>query len=70
MSIPGQDSGQGETITHESPNPLGGLSNPALLPYQQVYTRYFDAAQQAISGGDIPPAYRDLVREYFVLLAP
>ena len=70
MSIPGQDSGQGETITHESPNPLGGLSNPALIPYQQVYTRYFDAAQQAISGGDIPPAYRDLVREYFVLLAP
>ncbi len=70
MSIPGQDSGQGETITRENPNPSGGLPGPALIPYQQVYTQYFEAAQQAINRADIPPAYRDLVRDYFTLLEP
>lgn len=70
VSIPGQDTGQGETITRENPNPSGGLPGNALIPYQQVYTQYFEAAQQAIHRADIPPAYRDLVRDYFTQLEP
>jgi len=70
VSIPGQDTGQGETITRENPNPSGGLSGDALIPYQQVYTQYFNAAQQAINRSEIPLIYRDLVREYFTQLEP
>ena len=70
VSISGQDTGQGETITRENPNPSGGLPGAALIPYQQVFTQYFEAAQQAIERNDIPPAYRDLVRDYFTQLEP
>ncbi len=70
VSIPGQNTGQGETITRENPNPSGGLPGSALIPYQQVYTQYFQAAQQAIERAEIPLAYRDLVRDYFTQLEP
>jgi chemotaxis protein histidine kinase CheA len=70
VTIPGQDTGQGETITRENPNPSGGLPGSALIPYQQVYAQYQQAAQQAVNRADIPPAYRDLVRDYFTLLEP
>lgn len=70
VSISGQDTGQGETITREKPNPSAGMPGSALIPYQYVYTQYFDAAQQAISRSQIPPTYRDLVRDYFSQLEP
>jgi hypothetical protein len=70
VSIPGQDTGQGETITRENPNPSGGLPGDALIPYQQVYTQYFNAAQQAMNRSEIPLVYRDLVRDYFTQLEP
>ncbi len=70
MSIPGQDTGQGETITRENPNPSGGLPGNALIPYQQAYTQYLEAAQQAINRSEIPTGYRDLVRDYFTQLEP
>jgi hypothetical protein len=70
VSIPGQDTGQGETITRENPNPSGGLPGDALIPYQQVYTEYFNAAQQAINRSEIPLVYRDLVRDYFTQIEP
>ena len=70
MYIPGQETGQGETITRENPDPAAGLPGPALIPYQDVYTQYQQAAQQAMDRSDIPPAYRDLVRDYFTLLEP
>lgn len=70
VSIPGQDTGQGEITTRENPNPSGGLAGNALIPYQQVYTQYFNAAQQAIDRSEIPIVYRDLVRDYFTQLEP
>jgi hypothetical protein len=70
ITIPGQDTGQGETSIQEYPNPSGGLPGPALIPYQQVYTQYIEIAQQAINNREIPSAYRDLVRDYFTQLEP
>ncbi len=70
VSIPGQDTGRGETITRENPNPSGGLPGNSLIPYQQAYVQYLEAAQQAINRGEIPPVYRDLVRDYFTHLEP
>jgi hypothetical protein len=70
VSIPGQDTGQGETITRENPNPSGGLPGDALIPYQQAYVQYLEAAQQAINRSEIPTVYRDLVRDYFTQLEP
>ncbi len=70
IRIPGLDTEQGQTIERENPNPSGGISGTALIPYQQVYIQYFEAAQQAINRNSIPPAYQDLVREYFTILEP
>lgn len=70
LTLPGQDTGQGEIITRENPNPSAGMPGPALIPYQQVFTQYQQAAQQAMDRLDIPPAYKDLVRDYFTLLEP
>jgi hypothetical protein len=70
VSIPGQDTSQGETIIYENPIPSGGLPGPVLIPYQQVYTQYIEAAQQAINRSDIPTSYRNLVRDYFTQLEP
>jgi hypothetical protein len=70
LTIPGQDTGQGEIITRDNPNPSAGMPGPALIPYQQVFIQYQQAAQQAMDRLDIPPAYKDLVRDYFTLLEP
>ncbi len=70
LTIPGQDTDQGETLTRENPNPLAGLPGTALIPYQQFFSQYQQAAQQAMDRIDIPPAYKDLVRDYFTLLEP
>ena len=70
LTISGQDTGQGEIITRDNPNPSAGMPGPALIPYQQVFTQYQQAAQQAMDRLDIPPAYKDLVRDYFTLLEP
>lgn len=70
ISIPGQDTGQGKSFTLEKPNPSAGIPSSVLIPYQYVYTQYYDAAQQLISRSEIPPVYRDLVRDYFSQLEP
>jgi hypothetical protein len=70
VNITGQDTGQGQTISREIQNPSTGMTAKALIPYQYVYTQYMDAAQQAIDRVQIPPEYRDLVRDYFSQLEP
>ena len=70
VNITGQDTDQGQTITREIQNPSTGMPANALIPYQYVYTQYLDAAQQAIDRVQIPPEYRDLVRDYFSQLEP
>jgi len=68
--IPGQDTGQGETETRETENPLPGAAGEALVPYHEVYQTYLDAAQQAMEFGTVPPGLQELVRAYFSQLEP
>jgi hypothetical protein len=68
--VPGLDTGLGETIVRDIQNTSSGIAGPALIPYQQVYTQYSQAAQQAINQNVIPSEYQDLVREYFSQLEP
>lgn len=70
LFIPGQDSGQGETQVREGEQPLPGLTTPALVPYQQVFSNYLQSASQAIDQGYIPPGLRDFIRDYFSQLEP
>jgi hypothetical protein len=70
VSIPGQDTGQGETEIREQENPLPGSSGEALVPYHEVYTEYLDAAAQAMERSYIPSGLKDVVREYFARLEP
>lgn len=68
--VPGQETGQGQVINRQEESPLGGVNNPALVPYQQVYQNYADAAAEAVDREQIPADMRDLVRDYFSQLAP
>jgi hypothetical protein len=70
LSIPGQDTGQGETQIRERENPLPGAPGQALVPYQQVYHEYLDAANQTMERSYIPPGLKGYVRDYFSQLEP
>lgn len=48
------------------PNPFG----EAVVPYNQVFGNYAEAANQALNRGYIPLGMRDIVRDYFTSLAP
>ncbi len=47
-----------------------GASNPSLVPYDQVYGEYRDAAGDALDRSAIPPHLKGYVRDYFGELAP
>jgi hypothetical protein len=68
--IPGQETQQGETTTTESKDLLPGVSNPALIPYTQVYYNYMNTANQAIEQNYIPSNLVEYVRLYFSSLEP
>lgn len=68
--IPGQDTGQGETEVREGQDPLPGVNQPALVPYQQVFGQYLQAANQVVDSGAIPPELRDYIKQYFTQLEP
>ncbi len=68
--IPGQDTGQGETEVNEGQNPLPGAGSSALVPYQQVFSQYLQAVNQAVESGAIPPELRDFIKAYFTQLEP
>lgn len=52
-----------ETYTEElGPAQLGGKSS---IPYQDVLPKYEKSAESALSKGDVPPAMRAKVRDYF-----
>jgi len=68
--IPGQETQQGQTSSTESKNPMPGVSNPALIPYAQVFYNYMNAANQAINQNYIPTNLVDYVRLYFSSLEP
>lgn len=64
------ESGQAETTqgaqSSARPAPEGG----SVVPYQQVYRQYAQAADEAVSSGAIPLERRELVRRYFSALDP
>ena len=68
--IPGQDTGQGDEQTRQSPSDLPGASNPSLVPYRSVYQTYLNTAGQALDQSAIPADLKDFVREYFANLEP
>jgi hypothetical protein len=70
LTLSGQDSGQGETQVHQKQESLPGAPGEALVPYDEVYYTYLDAANQAMESSYIPPGLQELVREYFTLLEP
>jgi hypothetical protein len=70
LSIPGQESGQGETESRQTTSPLPGAPSQALVPYQVAYYIYADAANRAIQQSYIPPGLKDYVRDYFSQLEP
>lgn len=47
-----------------------GGNNPSLVPYEQVYGQYRDAASEALDRSAIPPHLKGYVRDYFGQLAP
>jgi hypothetical protein len=70
LFIPGTDTGQGETEIREQRDPMGGLLNPALMPYDRVYQSYAESASRAMDQSYIPPGLKDYIREYFSQLEP
>jgi hypothetical protein len=70
LSISGQDTGQGETQSRETTDPLPGSLNPVLVPYQAAYYDYLNIASQTIEQSYIPAGLKDYVREYFSQLEP
>jgi len=70
ITLPGQDTGQGETQVRERTDPLPGAPGEALVPYHQVFYQYLDAANQAMEQSYIPSGLKDYVREYFARLEP
>jgi hypothetical protein len=70
LFIPGSDTGQGDTQVSEGNTPLPGAANPSLVPYEQVYFDYLQAASQAMNQLVIPADLEAFVREYFSQLEP
>jgi hypothetical protein len=70
VTLPGQDSGQGESELRERENPLPGSPGEALVPYYEVYYEYLDAANQAMERTYVPPGLQEYVRDYFSQLEP
>jgi len=70
VTLPGQDSGQGESQVREQENPLPGTPGEALVPYYEVYYEYLNAANQAMERTYVPSGLQEYVREYFSRLEP
>ncbi|MEZ4640076.1 MAG: hypothetical protein R2856_34820 [Caldilineaceae bacterium] len=68
--VPGQQTGQGETQVRETEQPLPGSAAEPLVPYQDVYGTYIDAANQALEREAIPAGMEEYVRGYFSQLEP
>jgi hypothetical protein len=58
----------GPVLNAPSTNP--GQSGGSVVPYDQVFGQYRDAAFEALSAEDIPLRLQDLVRDYFTALEP
>lgn len=54
----------------EQRDPGAGVLNPSLIPYEEVYYDYLEAAAEAMDQIYIPSGLKDYVREYFSQLEP
>lgn len=70
LFIPGIDTGQGSTQVRPGENAAPGLPNPSLVPYEQAYYSYLNAAMQSLSQDYIPASLKNYVQQYFLLLEP
>ncbi|OGO34649.1 MAG: hypothetical protein A2Z16_09450 [Chloroflexi bacterium RBG_16_54_18] len=70
LFIPGIDTDQGSTQVRPGENAAPGLSNPSLVPYDQAYYSYLNAAMQSLSQDYIPENLTNYVQQYFLLLEP
>ncbi len=68
--VAGQTGPDGQTLIREEQMPQPGLTNPALVPYSQVYQTYTAAAAETMSRERVPPELQNYVRDYFSQLAP
>lgn len=57
-------------LAGQSPSSLEGRPGGSLVPYDQVFGNYRDAAFEALSQGNIPIGLQNLVRDYFSALEP
>ncbi|HZB95828.1 MAG TPA: hypothetical protein VE268_07700, partial [Herpetosiphonaceae bacterium] len=68
-TVQGQQGSGGQTQVN--PGQYGpGANNPSLVPYEQVYGQYRDAAGEALDQSAIPPHLKGYVRDYFSQLSP
>lgn len=61
--VPGQPTGDGNTITEDDGRGIGDLSG--FIPYQDVYQEYRNQAMNSMDRRVLPPGVQEMVREYF-----
>jgi hypothetical protein len=69
VALQGQNNPNGEQSTGMA-NSNVNTTNPALVPYDQVYNQYKEQAGNALNSDYIPQGYKDLVRDYFNHIEP
>lgn len=67
---PEQQGAEGGLPIGEAPVDPNQESNPAQVPYNQVYRQYADAAGEALDDSYIPLGMKEFVRNYFGALEP
>jgi hypothetical protein len=60
----------GKNVPNPNARTNPGVNNTASVPYQEVYPRYAQAADEALQNGEVPSGLRDYVRDYFSSLDP
>ncbi|MEI7644982.1 MAG: hypothetical protein WCJ55_11940 [Chloroflexales bacterium] len=68
--VPGQQGQGGQSQSQQGQNTMPGANNPSVVPYEQIYPEYAQAASEALDRGYIPPHLKDFVRRYFSQLEP
>lgn len=65
LFIPGQETGEGELSAREGQSQQPGISNPSIIPYNQVFLQYLTTANQAMQQDFIPGNLKEYIRLYF-----
>jgi hypothetical protein len=65
IQAPSQVGESGKVFTTGEETGAPDQAAPASVPYTAVYPAYSKAAEKALSGEKVPPAYRRRVKDYF-----